>query len=99
MPKQPLKKKANTPLKQTAKPKKVSAIPKGYYTLTPYLIVADAARAIAFYQQAFQAKAVMQMENPEGKLCHAELKIGDSKFMLADECPDKEALSPQAYKG
>lgn len=79
--------------------KKVMAIPKGYNSITPYLIVNQAAKAIEFYKKAFKAKVVMQMEHPGGKIGHAELKIGDTKIMLADEYPDMGALAPKAYGG
>lgn len=79
--------------------KKVSAIPKNYHTLTPYLIINNAARAIDFYKKAFGAKEVMRMEHSGGKIGHAELKIGDTKLMLADEYPEMDARSPEAYGG
>src|SRR5690349_19959930 len=64
--------------KRTTK-KKVSAIPKGYNSVTPYLIVDNAASALAYYQKCFGAKLAMRMDNPNGKVMHSELKIGDSK--------------------
>lgn len=79
--------------------KKVQAIPKGYNSVTPYLIVNDATHAIDFYKQAFGAKEVMRMEKNDGRIGHAELKIGDSKIMLADEYPDMGARSPRAFGG
>lgn len=66
---------------------KVSYIPKGYNSITPYLVVKDAARAIDFYKKVFEASEVMRMNGPDGKVMHAELQIGDSRFMLADENP------------
>ena len=66
---------------------KVSYIPKGYQSVTPYLIVNDAARAIDFYKKALGATEVMRMNGPDGRIGHAELKIGDSYIMLADENP------------
>ena len=81
------------------KNKKVLAIPKGYHTVTPYLIVNGGIKAIAFYKKAFGAKSVVHMEQPKGKVQHAELTIGDSKIMLGDECPEMQALSPDHYKG
>src|SRR5262245_6253433 len=68
--------------------KKVSAIPKGYNHITPYLIVDQAAKAIEFYKNAFGAREAMRMEHGGGKVGHAELKIGDTKIMLADEWPE-----------
>lgn len=94
------KTKAKRATKKTSKrSKKVSAIPKGYATVTSYLIVDNAAQAIDFYKQAFAAKVGMLMHSPSGKVMHAELKIGDSKIMLADESPEMNALSPKALKG
>jgi PhnB protein len=67
---------------------KVSHIPKGYQTITPYLIVNGAARAIDFYKKALGAKQVERIEGPNGTVMHAELQIGDSRIMLADEMPE-----------
>lgn len=78
---------------------KVKPIPDGYHSVTPYLVVHDAARAIDFYQRAFGAKEVHRMEGPQGKIGHAELKIGDSRIMLADEMPQSGARSPQSLGG
>jgi PhnB protein len=77
----------------------VQAVPKGYHTLTPYLTVRDAARAIEFYKQAFGAKEKGVMKGPDGKVMHAELVIGDSIVMLADEFPEFGSLSPQTTGG
>ena len=77
----------------------VPAIPKGYHTITPFMTVRDAARAIEFYKQAFGAKEKGVMKGPEGKIMHAELVIGDSIIMLADEFPEFGALSPQSTGG
>ena len=77
----------------------VRPIPEGYHTLTPYLICDDAAKAIEFYKQAFGAIEVVRMPNPNGKLGHAEIKIGDSFLMLADESPEHGARSPKTYGG
>ena len=69
-------------------------------TLTPYLCIADAARAIEFYQKAFGAKESMRLTEPGGgKVGHAHLTIGDAGFMLADEYPDFGVRSPRAYGG
>jgi PhnB protein len=70
------------------------AIPDGYHTLTPYLTVRDAARAIDFYKQAFGAVEKGVMKGPDGKVMHAELRIGDSIFMLADEFPEFGSVAP-----
>jgi len=77
----------------------VPAIPKGYHTITPYMTVRDAARAIEFYKQAFGAKEKGTMKGPDGKVMHAELVIGDSIIMLADEFPEFGSLSPQSTGG
>jgi PhnB protein len=78
---------------------KVKAIPEGYHTVTPYLVVRDAARAIDFYKRAFGAKELFRMPAPGGKIGHAELQIGDSRIMLSDENPQMGAKSPQALNG
>src|SRR5712691_1353507 len=77
----------------------VQPIPKGYHTLTPYLTVRDGARAIEFYKTAFGAEEKGVMKGPDGKIMHAELRIGDSLFMLADEFPQFGSLSPQSIGG
>jgi PhnB protein len=77
----------------------VQPIPKGYHTLTPSMTVRDAARAIEFYKQAFGAEEIGVMKGPDGKVMHAELRIGDSLLMLADEFPQYGALSPQSIGG
>jgi PhnB protein len=77
----------------------VKPIPEGYHTLTPYLTVRDARRAIDFYKQAFGAVERGVMNGPDGKVMHAELMIGDSIIMLADEFPEFGAVSPQAIGG
>jgi|SRR5579859_6805776 len=77
----------------------VQPIPEHYHTITPYLTVRDAARAIEFYKQAFGAKERGVMKGPDGKIMHAELMIGDSIIMLGDEMPEYGALSPQSTGG
>ena len=77
----------------------VHYIPAGYHTATPYLIVNGAARAIEFYKQVFGATETFRMTGPGGKLGHAEIKIGDSQIMLADEFPEMDARSPEAMGG
>jgi PhnB protein len=76
----------------------VKPIPEGYHSLTPYLIIKGAAEAIDFYKKAFGATELFRMDH-EGKVGHAELKIGDSPFMLADENPAMNYLSPQSLGG
>jgi PhnB protein len=77
----------------------VKPIPEGYHSVTPYLIVKGAAQALEFYKKALGATEVMRMDDPSGKLMHAEIKIGDSMIMLADEFPEMGAKSPQTLGG
>jgi PhnB protein len=70
---------------------KVSYIPKDYNSVTPYLIVRGAAQAIDYYKKVFGATEIMRMPGPDGKIGHAELKIGTSRVMLADENPNMGA--------
>jgi len=70
---------------------KVSYIPKGYNSVTPYLVVRGAAQAIDYYKKVFGATEIMRMPGPDGKIGHAELKIGSSRIMLADETPSMGA--------
>jgi PhnB protein len=74
-------------------------IPDGYRSVTPYLIVADAAGAIEFYKQAFVATERLRLVAPTGEIGHAELIIGDSLVMLADEHPAHGARGPNAFGG
>lgn len=76
----------------------VKPIPEGYHTATPYLIVHDAAAAIDFYKQAFGAVEHHRMEE-RGHIGHAEIRIGDSPIMLADEHPEISALGPASLGG
>lgn len=80
-------------------PGAVKSIPEGYHTATPYMICKTAAEAIDFYKKAFGAVEVMRMAGPDGRIGHAEIKIGDSHIMLADEHPEIRAYSPQHYGG
>ncbi len=73
----------------------VNPVPDGYHTVTPYLIVKGAAQAIEFYKAAFGATEVMRLPTPDGRVAHAEVQIGDSKVMLADEFPEMGATAPQ----
>jgi PhnB protein len=68
--------------------KKVSYIPEGYNSITPYLIIKGAAQAIEYYKKVFGATEVVRMDGPDGKVGHAELKIGGSMIMVADENPN-----------
>jgi PhnB protein len=74
-------------------------IPEGYHTVTPYLIFSGAGEAIAFYQRALGAEELMRIGGPGGKIGHAEIRIGDSRIMLADEHPELQALSPKTIGG
>ena len=78
---------------------RAKAIPEGYHSVTPYLIVDDAAGAIEFYRKVFGARKLMRMPAPDGRIGHAELTIGDSRIMLADAFPDMGARSPRAIGG
>ena len=80
-------------------PKKAQAIPKGYHTVTPSLVVAGAAKAIDFYKKAFGAEERMRFPAPDGTIMHAELLIGDSIVMLADEMPDQGGRGPKSIGG
>jgi PhnB protein len=77
----------------------VKPIPDGYHNVTPYLIVGDGAAAIAFYGNAFGAAERMRHTAPDGRIGHAELTIGDSMIMLADEFPERNARAPGALGG
>jgi len=77
----------------------VSPVPTGYHTLTPYLIVDGATRALAWYADAFGATEVMRLPAPGGRIGHAEIEIGDSRIMLADEAPAHDAKAPAAFGG
>jgi PhnB protein len=73
----------------------VKPIPDGFTAVTPYLIVKGAAQAIEFYKRAFDAEEVMRLAMPDGKVAHAEIRIGGAVVMLADEAPQWKAWSPQ----
>ena len=77
----------------------VRPIPEGYHTLTPYLIVRGAAAALDFYARALGATEVYRLADGAGKVGHAEMRVGDSRFMLADEFPDRGAVSPLESEG
>jgi PhnB protein len=77
----------------------VSPVPPGYHTLTPYLIVDGATKALAWYAEAFGARELMRLSAPGGKIGHAEIEIGDSRIMLADEAPVHDAKAPGAFGG
>ena len=77
----------------------VKAIPDGYCSLTPYLVIKGADRALEFYKKAFNAVEIVRMPGPGGRIMHAEVKIGNSMLMLADENPERHALSPSTLGG
>ena len=77
-------------------------VPDGYHTVTPYLSIRGASEAIAFYRKAFGAEEIYRMEMPGNKIGHAEIQIGNSRVMLADEfpeMPDAVARSPVSLGG
>lgn len=78
---------------------KVKPIPEGYHSVTPYLIIKGAADAIEFYKKAFGAIELFRMAQPGGKIGHAEIKIGDSPIMLADEFPEMKYVGPKTLGG
>jgi len=78
---------------------RVNPVPRGYHTATPYLIVKGAADAIEFYKRAFGAKETVRMPGPDGKIGHAEILIGDSHIMLADESSVEATKAPQTLNG
>jgi PhnB protein len=84
---------------RSAAKKKPLPIPKGYRTVTPYLVCRGAADAIDFYKKAFGAKEMLRMPMPDGKLAHAEIRIGDSIVMLGDETPAMGSSAPQTIGG
>lgn len=75
----------------------VKPIPEGYHSITPYLIIDGAAGAIAFYKRAFSAMELFRMDTPDGKVGHAEIQIGDSRIMMADDCGEESPFrNPQS---
>jgi uncharacterized glyoxalase superfamily protein PhnB len=79
--------------------KKAQATPKGYHTVTPSLVVADAAKAIEFYKKALGAEERMRFPAPDGSIMHAEIRIGDSTIMLGDEMPEQGVRGPRSIGG
>ncbi len=80
-------------------PAKVRAIPEGYRSVTPHLVVRGAAKAVEWYKKALGAEEINRMPTPDGKLMHAEIRIGDSIVMMADEAPEMGGRSPQSLNG
>jgi PhnB protein len=79
--------------------KKVKTVPEGYNSVTPYMTIKNAAKAIEYYKKIFGAVEVMRISQPDGRVGHAELKIGDSKIMICDEFPNMGARGPEAVGG
>jgi PhnB protein len=77
----------------------VKAIPEGYHTIVPYLMVRNAEAALDYYGMAFGASEVMRFKGPDGRIAHAEMTIGDSRFMLADEHPEMGYVGPETLGG
>lgn len=77
----------------------VRPIPEGYRTVTPHLVCEQAPEAIEFYKKAFGAVEIARMPGPDGKIMHAEIRIGDSPIMLAQDYPEFGSLGPLALKG
>lgn len=92
MPKPPL-------LKGNPVPRKVQPIPKGFHTVTPGLCIHGAARAIEFYKRAFGAREIARWTGAQGKIMHAEIKIGDSRIFVIDEKMSRQCRSPKRLKG
>lgn len=76
-----------------------SAIPEGYHSVTPSLTARDAKAALDFYSRAFGAEVKFKLDDPSGKIAHAEIQIGNSRLMISDEYPDYGALAPEIGKG
>ncbi len=85
--------------RKATKVRKFNPIPPGFHTLTPSLVVRDASRAVEFYQKALGAKVRGIHYTPDGKIMHADLKIGDSILFFAEEFPDMKSVSPLALGG
>ncbi|RKP43446.1 VOC family protein [Trinickia fusca] len=77
----------------------VKPIPEGMHSLTPYLVCAGVAEAIEFYKKAFGAVELHRMTGPDGKIAHAQIRIGDSVVMMSDESPQCGSMGPKALKG
>jgi PhnB protein len=77
----------------------VKPIPDGYSSVTPYLIVNGASKALDYYKMAFGAQELMRFDGPDGKIMHAEIQIGNARIMVADESPEMGHKSPQSIGG
>ena len=91
---------AKKPARKAAPKKKtIRPIPAGYHAITPYLAIQNAAAALDFYKRAFGAREILRMAMPDGKVAHAEMRVGDSVVMMADESAEQDFLSPAARGG
>jgi uncharacterized glyoxalase superfamily protein PhnB len=88
----------HSPEQENIMTQQVRPIPEGFHTITPHLVCSGAADALAFYSQAFGAVETSRMPGPNGKIMHAQMRIGDSVFMLADDFPDYGSVGPLALK-
>ena len=88
-----------TVYKDTRMKASVETQPKGYHTITPYMSVRDCVAAIDFYRRAFGAEKTMQLDMPDGKIAHAEIRVGDSTLMLSEENEEWGNKSPQSLGG
>jgi PhnB protein len=79
--------------------KATRAIPQGFHTVTPSIVVAGAAKALDFYKKAFGAEEVSRFPGPDGSVMHAEFKIGDSVIMMGDEMPEQGGRGPKSIGG
>jgi len=77
----------------------VNPIPEGHHSVQPYMILPNCVEAIAFYMKAFNATQKLRMPGPDGRTAHAEIQIGDSRIMMADESPQMDAFSPAHFNG
>jgi len=77
----------------------VKPVPDGYHTVTPYIVVRGAGKALDFYAKAFGAEELFRMPGPGDKVMHAEFRVGDSVIMIGDEAPEMGATAPQSIGG
>lgn len=83
----------------SAQPDAAQPLPEGMHTITPHLVCEGAAAAMAYYQQAFNAVETWRLPGPDGKIMHANMRIGDSTIMLVDDFPEHGSKGPKALKG
>ena len=89
----------STTTENSAMIQKVKSIPRGMNTVTLYLLIKGASEAIAFYVRIFGAEEIVRLTAPDGRINHAEIRIGDSIIMVADEHPEMDFLGPQSRGG